>query len=199
MRLRCKCWVRQWYTLVRHPLFHFLMTCGVILNADALFGYNAYFAFLSSWSLVTLCPEEPSNVTDVVLLENLRCCAELVYSKEQWFRDVQKNLVQCPEYTPSSVVGTVLHLLLLSRWSSMDVAAGRYDPDLTKGLNVDRHESVYPGSDSRARLTRGEMPQSMLCTLGATPEQPRQSSPVYLWSDSGAGHTSGEIPGRLRE
>ena len=78
LRLRCKCWVRQWYTLVRHPLFHLLITCDVILNADALFD-DACFAFLSSCLLVTPCPEESSNVTDVVLLENLRCCAEFVF------------------------------------------------------------------------------------------------------------------------
>ena len=122
-----------------------------------------------------------------------------MYSKEQWFCDVQKNLVRCPESTPSSVVGTVLHLFLLSRWSAMEVSTGREDPDLTKGLNEDRHESVYPGSDPWARLTSGAMPQSMSGTLGVTPEQLGQSCPFYLGSDSGAGCTSGEIPESLWE
>ena len=44
---------------------------------------------------------------------------------------------------------------------------------------------------TRVALTRGEMPQSMPYTLGATPEQLGQSSPIYLWSDSGAGHAWG--------
>lgn len=109
--------------LVRHPLFHLLMTCNVTLNADALFN-DAYFALLSSCFLVTLSPEEGSSVVDMDLLASVQCSAELVYGEEKWFRDVQKNLVQSPDSTPSSVVATIFHLFLLIRRGAMDVTAG---------------------------------------------------------------------------
>ena len=70
--------------------------------------------------MVTLCPED----TDVVLLENLRCCAELVYNVVAHTQGVYVSMSSCTDSSGK-----------LDLWN----ASHRFsEHETTNGLSVER-------------------------------------------------------------